>query len=134
MDADVEENVRGIVKRTLLRSPAVNVHATLRSGITITGRVVRPNLKDGVFASYYPRRLSDLASMLSGGGAFSSDRVVSISFSTQAPAEFDPTIRIQWSRIKLRQPAGPDQPPLAPPRTAHAGLAQREYVTQRADQ
>ncbi len=112
MDAQIEESVRGLIKRTLLRSPAVYVHATLRSGLTTTGRVVRPNLRDGVLATDYPRRLTDLAAMLTEGGAFSPDRVASLSFSTQEPADFKPTIRIQWSRIKLRQAAGSGHVPV----------------------
>jgi len=104
MEADVEESLRGALKRILLRSTAVNVRVTLRSGITESRRVVRTNMKNGVIVSEWPRGLADLAPMLQGGGAFSPDRVVSISFSTEAPSEFNPAIRIHWFRLPLRQP------------------------------
>jgi len=100
MQAQVRESLRGIVKRTLFRSPVIDVYATLRSGATVAGRVVRPNLEDGVLVSEYPRRLSDLAALLAGG--FSDSRVASIRFHTEARQEFDPAIEIHWSRVKLR--------------------------------
>jgi hypothetical protein len=114
MEADVRENLKGILKRTLLRSPIVDVHAMVRSGFTFTGRVVRSNMKDGVIVSDWPNSLDDLASVLKGGGAFQQNRVVSISLNTLAPSEFNPAIRISWSRVKLRQPSAPEQPPPAP--------------------
>jgi len=115
MEAYIAETLRGALKRTLFRSPRVDVQATLRSGVTYTGRVVRSNLQGGVLVSDFPMRLGDLAAMLTGGGAFSRDRVVSISFHTAIPAAFSPVIRIRWSRIKLRQPAAHDpESPAAP--------------------
>jgi hypothetical protein len=114
MDADVRPSFKGILKSALLRSPVVNVHPTLRSGFTATGRVVRANMPEGVIVSDWPSGLDDLAPMLDGGGNFSQDRVVSIAFETPAPSEFNPEIRIQWSRVKLRQRALPEQPAPAP--------------------
>jgi len=105
MDADVGQNLKGMAKGALLRVPVTFVHVTLRSGHSVSRRVLRSNMKSGVIVSEWPRCLSDIAPMLSGGGSLSQDRVVSISFCTQAPSEFRPTIRIHWARMKLRQPA-----------------------------
>ena len=104
MEADVGESLRGILKRILVRSTAVNLQVTLRSGHTDSKRVVRVNLKNGVLVSDWLRCLEDIAPVLEGAGGLSRDRVVSISFCTPAPSEFDPAIRIHWSRMKLRQP------------------------------
>jgi len=104
MYADIGANLRGFLKRTLFRAPIVWARVTLRSGITESRRVVRRNMQNGVIVSDWPRGLADLAPLLQGGGAFSTDRVVSITFWTYAPSEFNPTIRIHWSRMPLRQP------------------------------
>jgi hypothetical protein len=110
IEADVGESLKGILKRTVLRSTAVSVQVTLRSGHTPSNRVVRVNLKNGVLVSDWLRCLGDIAPLLEGAGGSSRDRVVSISFCTPAPSEFDPAIRIHWSRMKLRQPAAREQP------------------------
>jgi hypothetical protein len=82
------------------------VQVRLRSGHTDFRRVLRTNMLSGVIVSDWPRCLDDIAPMFTRGGAFSQDRVVSMSFCTPAPSEFGPAIQIHWSRIKLRQPAG----------------------------
>jgi hypothetical protein len=104
MEADVSENIRGILKRELFRSPIVEVRATLRSGFIERRRLIQANLKNGVIVSDWPKSLGPLLSMFAERGAFTKDRVVSISLHTYYPAEFRPAIRIRWSRLKLRQP------------------------------
>ena len=102
MGADIEESWKGILKRNLLRSPAIDVHAEFRSGRTKAGRALRSNMQSGVIVSDWPRDLGDLAPMLTGAGTVSRDRVVAIVLCTQSPSDFNPTIRIHWSRVKLR--------------------------------
>jgi hypothetical protein len=107
MEADVDQNLKGVVKGALLRAPMITVDVRLRSGHTDFRRVLRNNMRSGVIVSDWPRCLSDIAPMFTGGGGFSPDRVVSISFCTPSPSEFAPTIRVHWARMKLNQPAAP---------------------------
>ena len=104
MEADVAENFRGILKRELFRSPIVEVRAVLRSGYIERRRVLQSTMKNGVIVSDWPKSLGPVASMFAPGGAFTRDRVASISLHTAYPGEFHPAIRIRWSRVKLRQP------------------------------
>jgi hypothetical protein len=105
MEAEVGQNLKGMVKSALLRAPMITVQVELRSGHTDFRRVLRSNMRSGVIVSDWPRCLSDIEPLFTGGGAFSQDRVVSISFCTPAPSEFRSTIRIHWARIKLLHPA-----------------------------
>jgi hypothetical protein len=106
MKAEVGQSLKGVVKGALLRVPMITVQVRVRSGHTDFRRVLRANMLSGVIVSDWPRCLSDIAPMFTGGGAFSEDRVVSMSFCTPAPSEFRSAIRIHWYRMKLRQPAG----------------------------
>ena len=102
MYADIGESLSGIVKRTLFRSPIVQVRVTLQSGRTDSGRVLPANLQNGVIVSQWPRSVGDLGLMLESGDRVQ-DRVVAISFLTTRPGEFDPAIRLRWSRMKSRR-------------------------------
>jgi hypothetical protein len=104
MDADVAENLRGTLKRELFRAPIVEVRAVLRSGYIERRRVLQSNLMDGVIVSDWPNSLGPVASMFAKGGAFTKDRVVSITLYTAYPGEFQRAIHIRWSRLKLRRP------------------------------
>ena len=105
MEADIEESLKGVLKRTLFRSPAVYVRPVFRSGLFGTARVVRVNLREGVIVNFVPIGLSDLRPIFSGGGKLVGDRVASISFETDAPAEYDPLIQVHWWRQRLHDPA-----------------------------
>jgi hypothetical protein len=105
MEADIEESLKGALKRTLFRSPAVYVRPVFRSGLFGTARVVRVNLREGVIVNFVPIRLSDLRPIFSGGGKLVGDRVASVSFETDGPAEYDPLIQIHWWRQRLHDPA-----------------------------
>jgi hypothetical protein len=105
MEADIEESLKGVLKRTLFRSPAVYVRPVFRSGLFGEARVVRINLRDGVIVNFVPIRLGDLRSILSGGGKLVGDRVASIRLETDGPAEYDPLIQIRWWRQRLHNPA-----------------------------
>jgi hypothetical protein len=102
MKAEIGESLKGMVKRELFRSPMVMVRATLESGFIDSQRAIRANLPDGVLVSDWPKSLGDLTPMFGPAGV-SRDRVVSISFHTQEPDEFQRVIRIQWLRVKLRR-------------------------------
>jgi hypothetical protein len=104
MEADVAESLEGILKRELFRSAPVTVRATMQSGFVVSRSAIRINLRDGVVVSDWPDSLGAVASMMAGSGSFTDDRVVSISFNTYAQDEFQPAIRIRWSRVKLLQP------------------------------
>lgn len=107
MQADIGESWKGVLTRLLFRSPLVRVRATLRSGLKLSARVVRINLEDGVIVSDFPQTLSDLAPMLTGGGGFLPDRVVSISLRTTSLQDFSQQIRIRFWRLKLRAAGSP---------------------------
>jgi hypothetical protein len=102
MQAEIGESLKGLLKRELFRAPMVMVRATLQSGFIESQHVIRANLPDGVLVSDWPKSLGDLTPMFGPAGV-SRDRVVSISFHTQGPGEFQRTIRIQWLRVKLRR-------------------------------
>jgi len=104
MKAEVGQSLKGVVKGALLRAPLITVQVRLRSGHTDFRRVLRTNMLSGVIVSDWPRCLDDIAPMFTRGGAFSPDRVVSMSFCTPAPSEFRRAIRIHWLRMKLSQP------------------------------
>jgi hypothetical protein len=104
MQADVKENLRGILKRELFRGTPVTVRVTLRSGFIESRRVIRANLAEGVLVSDWPNSLGPAVALVTDGGSLSKDRVVSISLRTYSPADFDSPIPIRWFRVKLRRP------------------------------
>ncbi len=68
---------------------------------------MRANLAEGVIINQFPANLAEIA-VLAGSGCALSDPVVSFSFQTESPGEFDPDIRLEWARLVRRAepPAG----------------------------
>jgi hypothetical protein len=102
MEANITQSLIGVCKRTLFRSIPIVVQAVRQSGVVVNGRVVRANLPDGVIVSDWPTGRIDLLPMLAPSPTPFQDRVVSIRFQTLGPAEYNPAIRIRWSRRPLR--------------------------------
>ena len=107
MQAELRENLKGALTRTLLRSPAIYVYARLRSGAVVTCRINRLDASGGVLASDWPKGLSDMVPMFLTGKAAAGNRVVSVRFTPDRPDLLNPVIAIRWLRQPIRSsPAG----------------------------
>lgn len=101
MNAEVRETLPGLLKRELLRSPVERVEVRFRSGLVDTRRVLPSNMNNGVIVSAWPRNLDDLVPMLRGERRLLGDRVIALRFLTTSPGDFNRSITIHWSRLKL---------------------------------
>src|SRR5258708_6966810 len=101
VNADVSPSLVGELRQTLYRGAAVYLDVQYRSGRHERFRTVPANLTDGFIIDPLPNNLGELSDLMRPLDN-TADRVAWFSFVTQRPSDFEPAIRLCWSRLPLR--------------------------------
>ena len=97
----IRESLQGRLLSLLFRLNPLFIEVTRKSGSTERYRALRANFADGAIMNELPESLGDLA-LLATAGCSLSDPVVSFRLQTDSLGEFDPNIRLEWSRLVSR--------------------------------
>jgi hypothetical protein len=100
LKADVQPSLYGAVRNALYRTDPVYMEATYASGLKMPWRTIWPVLKDGLIVSPLPRNLAEMACMFRSASC--GERVTSVAFHAQAPAEFRPTLRVSLVESQIQ--------------------------------
>lgn len=103
MGPHISPSLSGEMTALLFRSAAVYMESTFRSGRKVRWRCLPRSLGAGFLIQPFPQSLAELRELfLPDPPADFEDRVVSVRFRADKPAEYASEIRVDWSRLPVK--------------------------------